>query len=204
MENREVISLFEKFVPMAAAPYCAKLYDYFGFEFQIKKARKTKLGDYRFDHRIKKHTITINNDLNPFAFLITYLHEVAHLVTFQEHGRKVNPHGEEWKNNFKRVAKPVLSREVFPENVLHSLAAYLKNPKAASCSDPVLYQVLKQFDKDDHTIFLKALRPGDQFTFHKKHFKYISKRRTRMVCEEVSSGKKYLINQLAEVRKLAD
>lgn len=189
-------------MPLKAAEYCAKLYEYLGFEFKIKKARQTKLGDFRYDGRTGKQTITINNDLNPFAFLITYLHEVAHMVTYQEYGHKVNPHGSEWKNNFKRVAKPVLTEEIFPAEILHSLKSYLKNPKAASCSDPVLYQVLKSYNKSNDTIFLKSLTEGDLFIFNSKTYRYLNKKRTRIVCLETSSKRKYLINQLAEVKKV--
>lgn len=203
MINKEVTSLFERFVPQKAAPYCAKLYEYFGFEFKIKKARMTKLGDFRYDPRCKKHTITINNDLNPFAFLITYIHEVAHLVTFQEFGRKVNPHGREWKSNFKRIAEPILKEEVFPPAILNSLKKYLKNPKAASCSDPILFQVLKQFDPENGLVLLKTLKSGDVFRFNNKRYKYLEKKRTRIICMEMDSEKKYLINQLAEVRHIS-
>lgn len=199
MQNNQVVKLFERFVPATAAPYCARLYEHFGFEFKIKKARKTKLGDFRYDPRIKKHTITINNDLNPYAFLITYIHEVAHLVTFEEFGNKVNPHGKEWKKSFKQVAKPILSEDVFPAPILLSLKNYLKNPKAASCSDPILFQVLKQFDEENGMILLKQLKSGDRFTFHDKEYLYLEKKRTRILCELIGTKRKYLINQLAEV-----
>lgn len=202
MIHDQVVDLFNRFVPEKAAPYCAELYDHFGFEFKIKKARQTKLGDFRYDPGTKKHTITINNDLNPFAFLITYVHEVAHLVTFAEHGRKANPHGKEWKKNFKKVANPILSPEIFPEPVLQSLKNYLKNPKAASCSDPVLFQVLKQYDQNNGKTLLKHLSAGEEFIFNSKHYRYLEKRRTRMVCLEKKSSRKYLINQLAEVKKI--
>lgn len=202
MKGDSVVQLFERFVPLKAAPYCARLYDYFGFEFQIKKARQTKLGDYRYDGRTKLHTITINNDLNPFAFLITYLHEVAHLMTFRDFGKSVSPHGKEWKSSFKKVAKPVLSEEVFPSGVLSSLRQYLKNPKAASCSDPVLYEVLKSYNKSDDTIFLKSLSEGDHFLFNNKTYQYLRKQRTRIVCLDKTNNRKYLINQLAEVKRV--
>ena len=100
--------IFEKFLPKESAQYCYDLWKKHGFEFKIKKSRKTKLGDYRFDPKIGKHIISVNNDLNQYSFLITYLHEVAHLLTFQKYKNKVAPHGEEWKNEFKLVALPVL------------------------------------------------------------------------------------------------
>ncbi len=189
-------------MPGPAAQYCLKLYNYYGFEFRIKKARQTKLGDYRFDPAIKKHVITINNDLNPYAFLITYLHEVAHLITYDEYGRSVNPHGDEWKNNFRKVSQPVLSSNVFPEPVYHTFKNYLKNPKAASCSDPVLHNLLKKFDRPNGKVMLSSLHVGDSFVFNSKAFRYLEKKRTRILAQDLNSKRKYMISQLAEVKKL--
>lgn len=194
--------VFERFVPEHAVPYCLRLWEYFGFEFKIKRSRQTKLGDYRYTPKTKIHTITINNDLNPYSFLVTYLHEVAHLVTFKEHGHKVNPHGLEWKQSFKKVAKPVLNETVFPTPVLHALTSYFKNPKAASCSDPVLYKILKGFDAPNGKVLLKKLDAGTHFDFNGKQFTKLEKRRTRSVCLEMRTQRRFLISDLAEVKPI--
>ena len=191
--------VFERFVPEAAVPYCNKLYEKLSFEFKIKKARQTKMGDYRYNFQTGKQTITINNDLNPYAFLVTYLHEVAHLIAFNEHGRRIQPHGKEWKDYFKEIATPLLSEEVFPKSVLSALKRYFKNPKASSCSDPYLFEILRQFDSASDTLFLKNIEIGNRFYFNKKLFIKLEKKRTRSVCQEVESKRKYLISEIAEV-----
>lgn len=201
MTSEEV---FKKFIPETAVSYCNKLYQKLAFEFKIKKARQTKLGDYRYDPRTNKHTITINNDLNPYAFLVTYLHEVAHLIAFKQYKRSIQPHGKEWKNSFKSIAEPMLTEEVFPKAVLSALKRYFKNPKASSCSDPVLYQILKQFDAPSDKILLKDISIGSQFIFNKRTFIKLEKKRTRSVCKEIASGKKYVISDLAEVVKIEE
>ncbi len=191
--------VFSRFVPSTAVNYCNKLYQKLGFEFKIKKARQTKFGDYRFNPNTSRHTITINNDLNPYAFLVTYLHEVAHLVAFKKYGRSIQPHGKEWKQSFIEVTRPMLTEEVFPESVLAALMSYFKNPRASSCSDPILYQILKGFDTPKGTVLLKEIQIGESFLFNKKEFVKLEKKRTRAVCEEVVTHQKYLISQLAEV-----
>lgn len=196
-------NVFHRFVPAEAVTYCHKLYEYFGFEFKIKKSRQTKLGDYRYDRKTKKHTITINNDLNPYAFLVTYIHEVAHLVTFDEHGRKASPHGIEWKTSFIKVMKPILNEAVFPENVLLALQNYFKNPKASSCSDPHLYNVLRQFDAPSAFVPLSKIKIGETFTFNEKAYLKLEKKRTRSLCEQVENKRKYLIAEIAPVIKSA-
>lgn len=195
----DALAIFKQFVPEAAAPYCVRLYDHFGFEFKIKKARLTKLGDFRFDPRSKKYTITVNNDLNPYGFLITYLHEVAHLITFEKHKNRVDPHGEEWKHNFRQICQPILHESYLPLPVLTTLSRYLSNPKAASCSDPSLYLLLKKYDQPNGTLLLQSLQPGTTFYFNQKAYRYLEKKRTRILCEAVITGRKYLISQLAEI-----
>ena len=196
MTSEEV---FARFVPHGAVAYCNKLYQRLSFEFKVKKSRQTKMGDYRYDFRSGKQSITINNDLNPYAFLITYLHEVAHLMAFSKFGRKIQPHGQEWKNAFKEVSQPMLTSDIFPPPVLSALSHYLKNPKASSCSDPRLYSVLKKYDQREDVLLLKEINLGQRFYFNQKLFVKLEKKRTRSVCQEVVSKKKYLISEIAEV-----
>lgn len=196
----DIRQIFARFVPPASVAYCAKLLEYFGFEFKIKKGRQTKFGDYRFQPDIKKHTITINNDLNPYAFLVTYLHEVAHLVTYKEHGRNASPHGTEWKVNFKKVATPVLKEDVFPPGVLLALQNYFKDPKASSCSDPILYNVLRKYDEPTGLIPLSKVPVGEQFVFNETTYKKLEKKRTRCICLAVHSNRKFLIAEIAQVK----
>lgn len=199
MTSEEV---FVKFVPEASVSYCVKLYERLGFEFKIKKARQTKLGDYRFNPQSSRHTITINNDLNPFAFLVTYLHEVGHLIAFKTYGRRIQPHGKEWKQCFKEVSEPLLTDQIFPKEVLSALKRYFKNPKASSCSDPILYQILKRFDEPSEKILLKEVAIDEAFIFNKKTFVKLEKKRTRSVCQEALTMRKYLISDLAEVEPI--
>ena len=194
--------IFSRFVPLEAVSYCVKIYNYFEFELKIKKGRKTKLGDFRYDPQRRKQTITVNNDLNPFHFLITYLHEVAHLVTYKDHGRSVQPHGIEWKQNFKRVLKPVLNERIFPSDVLSALKQHLESVKATSCSDPLLYQTLKRYNEDDGSVLLKELAAGSHFELDGKQYQKLEKRRTRSTCIELKSGRKYLVSEIAAVRPL--
>ena len=193
--------VFKKFVPEAAVSYCDKLYQRLGFEFKIKKARQTKFGDYRYDPEGGKHTISINNDLNPYAFLVTYLHEIAHLIAFAQHGRRIKPHGREWKECFKQVTIPLLNEKVFPKTVLMALKRYFKNPRASSCSDPELYAMLIQFDvPEEGVVLLKKVGIGESFIFRKKEFVKLEKKRTRSICEETGTKRKYLIAEIAEVK----
>ena len=55
----------------------------------ITKQRKSVLGDYRHPGRGANHRISINGNLNKYEFLITFLHELAHLLTFEKFSNRV-------------------------------------------------------------------------------------------------------------------
>jgi hypothetical protein len=171
------------------------------FSFKITKKRLSKFGDYRFHRQDGSHTITINHDLNPHAFLTTYIHEVAHLITFEKHQRAVLPHGKEWKRNFQKLMLPLLREDIYPMTILSPLALHMKNPKASSASDSRLYKVLHN-DHQNHTksVLLEGISIGTKFLFNKKVYRKVEKKRTRSVCELVNSGKRYLISDSAPVQ----
>jgi SprT protein len=190
-------------IPLEALDYCTQLWTEQPFNFKTKNKRATKLGDYRYLPTDKSHNISINNDLNPYSFLVTYLHEVAHQRAFVKYGRRIKPHGIEWKMTFKDITLPLLNPSVFPDDVLRKLARYMKDPKASSCNDHSLMRVLKEYDKLEST-FLGDLQKGQVFKLGTRAFKKEDLRRTRFVCQEVSTGRKYLISKSAVVNPSDD
>jgi len=193
------IDIFQQYLPEKAVNYCADLWVKYGFHLNIKQKRITKLGDYRYDSRDKSHTISINADLNPYSFLLTYLHEVAHLTTQVTYGNKAEPHGEEWKNEFKKIAFPMVNPDVFPNQIIVALQRYFKNPKASSCSDPILMKALKSFDENNPTTMLGDVLHGTNFEFNGRLFRKEAIQRTRIMCVELNTKRKYLISKAAFV-----
>src|SRR6187455_3787837 len=63
----------------------------------VTRERKSVLGDYRNAVHGKNHRITVNSNLNKYAFLITLLHELAHLLAHEKYGHRILPHGAQWK-----------------------------------------------------------------------------------------------------------
>ncbi|NMM49712.1 SprT-like domain-containing protein [Marinigracilibium pacificum] len=191
---------FQKYLPEEAVEYCFELWLTYSFRFKITKDRQSKLGDYRYDPTTKIHSVTVNHNLNKYQFLITYIHEVAHLAVHKKYGNRVSPHGNTWKNQFKELFLPVLNDKVFPDDILRVLARHMKNPKASTHADPNLSIALAAYD-DNHSeiTFLDAVPEGELFNFRNKKYKKLETRRTRVICLEVSSGKKYLINKVARV-----
>lgn len=185
-------------VPENTLDYCVGLWKKFPFHLRITAPRKTKLGDYRYDPSNKTHRISVNRDLNPYAFLITYLHEVAHLITFDKYGRRTSPHGKEWKSVFTYILKPLCKPNVLPMDIQDAVMGYIRNPKAASCSDRNLTEVLGKYDSRPK-LFLKDINHGELFSFQERVFRKGALRRTRFICDEVQNGKSYLISTHAEI-----
>ncbi len=166
---------------------------------KVKSERKTKHGDYR-----KKANgdiqITINANLNPYRFLITLLHEIAHLKAFNAYGRVIKPHGIEWKYTFKTIMLPFLRPQIFPSELLPLLANHFKNPKASSDTDVNLALALKQFDPKTDKSYIFEIPIHTIFEIYNgKRFKKGKKRIKRYECIELKTGRVYLFNPNAEV-----
>lgn len=193
------------YIPQDALAIVTNWFNQYNFHLRITKSRATKLGDFRpsLDH--KPHRISVNGDLNPYHFLITLTHEVAHLVTWLKYKNRVLPHGIEWKNTYVELINELLMQVYFPIQLKEVLLRHINNPKASTCSDPKLYKALKQFDLDNTRQFLEELEEGSIFKLRKNRvFKKGVKRRSRFECVEIKSNKKYLIQGHAEVIKLGD
>lgn len=204
MTDRNLYSLLENHLPTDAVHYAYDLWAEHQFNFKVTKSRTSKYGDYRYTPRTGQHTITVNGDLNIYAFLVTYLHEVAHLVTYKANPRVALPHGKEWKANFRMLMLPMLSDLVFPQDILDPLSHHMKNPRATSSADHRLNAALRKYDEQTGLVHLGEIKLGDIFRLNKRVFKAESKRRTRIVCEEIKSGRKYLISKIALVDIVTD
>lgn len=206
MEARQKLyQILTRHVPENAIHYCLDLWIATPFHFKVTRNRNSKLGDYRFDPRHKDHSISVNHGLNKYSFLITYVHEIAHLVTTERFGRKAMPHGKHWKATFTELMQPLLNDLVFPADVLVPLKLHLKNPAASTYSDTRLVNALRLYDAaNDGLVPLSALDKGDIFEFNNMMYTRLELRRTRVLCLQADTRRKYLISKLAMVRSLKE
>jgi SprT protein len=196
-KNSEIL---KKYLPEPSVELIATWILKYDFKLKIKRERSTRLGDYTSPRGGINHVITINHNLNKYAFLITLVHEIAHLVTFNEYKNSVNPHGVEWKNNFRQLIQPFLTTDIFPLEVFSALRRYMNNPAASSCSDLNLLRTLKLHDENSDTVFLEYLPFNAVFLFNATRvFQKGEKSRKRFKCREISTGNVYLFNPLTEV-----
>ncbi len=200
--TKKEIEIFEKYLPKNAVDYCVKLWNYHQFHFKITKPRHSKLGDYCYS-RQKGHAITVNSNLNQYSFLITYLHEIAHLVVQKNYIRHRQPHGKEWKEAFRQLLNPVIELEVFPADVHKAVLIYHKNPTASTGSHNILSTTLRNYDHQPEGFAqLNHLVENEVFQLNGRLFSKGPLRRTRFFCKEITSGKNYVILGRAMVQKI--
>jgi hypothetical protein len=194
--------VLEKYIPERAVIPVFELIKMNSVHLKIVNERVTKHGDYR---RLPDglHQITINASLNKYRFLITTVHEIAHLVAFEKYGRYIKPHGIEWKKTFQTLMLPFIHPAIFPNNLLPLIANHFRNPKASSDTDARLSIVLKQFDPENDKNYIFEIPFGSSFRLYNgKVFKKGNKKVKRYECVELSTGRVYLFNPNAEVELL--
>ncbi|WP_130286194.1 SprT-like domain-containing protein [Aquimarina brevivitae] len=194
--------ILQKYIPERSVDMAFQLIVNCEVYLKIVNERKTRHGDYRImpDGR---HQITVNASLNKYRFLITLVHEIAHLVAFQKYGRYIKPHGIEWKRTFQQLMLPFINPEVFPVKILPTIANHFKNPRASSDTDEKLSLALKQFDPENDKNYIFELPLGSTFRLYNgKIFKKGNKKIKRYECVELSTGRIYLFNPNAEVELL--
>ena len=189
---------YHKYIPEKAIPFIQFLVDSHHFTLKIVNQRQTKHGDFRKLPN-GRFQITVNNNLNPYQFLLTLVHEIAHHVTHQKFGI-VQAHGKEWKTVFQHLMLPFLRPDIYPKEMLPFLANYLKNPKASTDTDANLSLILRGNIAEKGKKFMFEIPLDSFFEFNKTIYKKGNKRRTRFECLNMSNHKIYLFNQNVEIK----
>ena len=173
-------------------------------QLTITRERQSVLGDYRNSYGGNNHRISVNGNLNTYAFLITLLHELAHLFTYERFGHRVQAHGKEWKHEFGKVLVRFIDKKIFPADIQQTLIKSLHNPAASSCADEVLLRVLHQYDKKkERVLLIENLPTGATFKIKGgRIFTKAERVRKRFKCVEVATGKIFLFSPVYEVQAI--
>ena len=179
------------------------LYQYH-IHLTITRERTSVLGDYRNAVDGKNHRISVNGNLNKFAFLYTLIHEIAHLLIYDQYGHRVASHGREWKMQFSILLRDFLEHHIFPPDISDAISRSLKNPAATSCAEDDLLRVFRNHDLHKKNIlFVEEVEAGGLFVLRDgRIFKRGERIRKRYKCIELSTGKEYLFSPVYEVKKV--
>ena len=181
------------YLPASSHHYCQDLLDKKPIRCYLAQARTSKWGDFRF----KGPIITINKNLPPPLFLLTFLHELAHFHAYVSFGRKISPHGKEWKTIFQSLVAPMTDAGAFLE-LNEVVSEHMKRPKATIGADAALHTAaLKAMGIDGKNV--ADLHPGDTFVFRNERYEVETTLRKRIRCIQLRSGKRFLFQPSAQI-----
>lgn len=207
MPKKEVpVDHLQHYLPEGTSAAVLSYLHQYKVHLTVTRERKSILGDYRHSTRYQNHRISVNGNLNKFSFLITLLHELAHLLTFEQYSNRVAAHGREWKKVYGRLLKQFLEQKVFPPDIEKELTLSLNSPAASSCAEDGLLRALRNYnERSDGHYLLEELPEGSLFGIKDgRLFKKKEKLRKRFKCEEVRTGKLYLFSPVYEVLWISD
>jgi len=202
------------YIPEAAIDYILRWFETNPVRLRVAPGRSSKFGDYRTTKPGTKAIISVNKTLNPYDFLITLVHEMAHDVVFSTFStvrghslfrRKKDqpkPHGQEWKNHYRSLMIPLMIPAVFPHEVIVALQDYFLKANASAKANQNLAIALKKYDKPDGKEFLQDLPPDTIFylpggrAFRKKELL-----RKRYRCQSIANHRIYLFSPVATVSR---
>lgn len=170
--------------------------------FHITRGRRSKLGDYRRPfpgHQY--HEMSVNGDLNPYMFLLVFLHEAAHLETHLNHP-EAQPHGHEWQGEYAKLLYG--QAHLFPSDVQPLVRAYASRVPLSGTIRRQLEERLSHYGEpaSETPIRLDSLAPGTFFRLKSKPdllLRSDMKRRTRWLCTDVGTGRQYTVAGSSEV-----
>lgn len=205
MPKRESpLSGLQDYLPQGSLDRVVAYLQHYKVHLTVAKERKSILGDYRHQTQYQNHRISVNGNLNKYSFLITLLHELAHLLAFENFGHRIEPHGREWKQVFSQMLAEFIQAGLFPPDIKNTLLLSMNNPAASSCADENLLRVLRLYDqKKEGLVFVESLPPHSVFRTHDgRIFKRGDKLRKRFRCEELTTKRVYLFSAVYEVEHI--
>ena len=198
------LTALNSFLPEGSFEGVAWYLQHYKVHLTISRERQSILGNYRNKVVDKNHRISVNGNLNKYSFLITLLHELAHLLAHEKYGNRILAHGKQWKEEYGKILAEFIPKKVFPAEIEKLLMKSLQNPAATTCAEPHLTRALKLFDaKKEHYFLVEELSEGSLFKIKKGGiFKKGERIRKRFKCVEVVTKKMYLFSPVYEVEKV--
>jgi hypothetical protein len=197
------LEYLQRYLPPGSAELVLKYLHQYKVHLTITRERKSLYGDYRHATHDRNHRISVNGNLNKYSFLITLVHEVAHLLTFQQYGNRVASHGKEWKKLYAFLLKDFMGPAIFPDDIKQALTQSMHDLPASSCADDNLMRVLRKYDLNaPDLVLVEQIAEGNLFSLDDgRIFRKGKKLRKRYQCIEVKTKRLYLFSPVYEVKK---
>ncbi len=196
---KELKEVLVKYIPENALNQVTDLISANNVQLNISRNRKTKLGDYRPPQNgYLFHRISINYNLNKFEFLVTLIHEFAHLFVWNKYKNKVEPHGKEWKTTYYSLLNQFVEQNIFPEEIKIAIQKLGTSPESAKLEMGRAFR--KYAHSSQNAIFVEEIPLNANFqTPDGRVFQKLEKLRKRYKCLCLNNKRKYLFHPLAKV-----
>ena len=195
-----------RFVPVEALDEVVSLIDIYQIKLKIRKSRLSKLGDFRPGINGRLPQISLNGNLNVYAFLLVFLHELAHHIVWEKYGRAAAAHGKAWKETFGFLLRDFAHKGFFHSSLTEAVIDYSFKVKASGLASASLQRQLRMFDKepdndnDNEKVFLEDMPERSLFVAaNGRLFRKEGKLRKRYRCLCVRNKRTYLFHPMAEV-----
>lgn len=192
------IQSLEKYLPQNTLQYLKIWFSNYYIHIKVTRNRNSKLGDYR-KLPDNSHEITVNSTLTPQLFFFVLTHELAHLIAFERYGRRISPHGNEWKVTFRNML--LESLEVYDEDLKPIIVKFSKSPKANFMASPDLVRYFHTEKQDDSLLFIEELEKGEFFIYRNEKYLLEGLVKKNYLCKNLATGRKYSFKPLARVEK---
>lgn len=196
MEGKQILSKY-------LHPACVdSVYDWLNRHhaaLKITSARSSKLGDYRPPFKGLPHRISVNNNLNRHEFLITLIHEMAHLSCHEKYGRRAKPHGKEWKLQFRELFYDLKAPDVLPADLQDAMKLFFDPANSYRKGNTILKPVLKKYEPHSALLAVEDVSDGSIFIFNRRAFRKMRRIRTRYQCICLNNNRMYSFSPLAQV-----
>jgi len=196
---KELREILVAYIPESALNMVVDLISGNNVQLNICRNRKTKLGDYRPPQNgYLFHRISINYNLNEFEFLVTLIHEFAHLLVWNKHKNRVEPHGIEFKSTYYSLLKQFVENNIFPEDIKNAIQMIETTPENAKLE---MGRAMQKYSENNQDLFFVEEIPlNSNFkTIDGRTFQKLEKLRKRYKCICLNDKRKYLFHPLAKV-----
>ncbi len=168
---------------------------------RLSSSRLSKQGDFRVPRNGRPSMITINHDLHPVEFLITFCHELAHYRVWKRYGRRITPHGPEWKDEFRRMLIQLLESDILDPAVAKAVfRCYFKRESIGSGACEQLYRAIGKAGEASVILRVADLPEGDEFRLRNgRIFTKGPRARSRYRCTEKRTGRIFAVHPMAEI-----
>lgn len=196
------IKILEKYFPLETIEIVVSCFRKSFFRLHIGNPRKVQLGTFIPNIRNTKlpHKIVMNGDLGKYTFFLVFMHELAHLLVWNNYKNAVKPHGSEWKEIFSGMLHAIVEKQILPPELNSFLQNNLSAAVSASHRHPKLLTILHKLDGKGARYVVADIAENAVFkNLSGRQFLKLEKQRTRFKCQCVETGRLYLVSGQMEI-----